>query len=78
LFEPTPFAIWCPRLVAESIATRGRRRTLFYASRTRELQLVQELANLRLLPPQPSPTTATPLRLRRRLRSRTALPPHTT
>lgn len=79
LFEPTSFGVWVPRLVAESLAARGRHRTSFYATRARELQLVQELAALRLLPPQPpSPANTPPLRLRRRLRSRTAVPPHTT
>lgn len=78
LFEPTPFAAWCPRLVAESVAALGRRPTSFYATRARELQLVGELAALRLLPAPHPPASASTLRLRRRLRSRTTLPPRPT
>lgn len=67
LFEPTPFPAWCASLVSEWRAAPRHRPTTFYASRPRELQLVDELRRLRLLEPAAGDAGSLP---RRRLRPR--------
>lgn len=48
LFEPTPFPRWCEQLVNGFMATWSGTPSKLYSTRTLELRLVQELAQLRI------------------------------
>jgi len=48
LFTPTPFATWCEHLVRETVSGDDRAGSKLYQTRAAELQLVQELARLRV------------------------------
>lgn len=55
LFEPTPFTTWCDQLVANFRSSWTGAPSKLYASRTHELRVVQELAQLRIPAVVPAP-----------------------
>jgi len=48
LFEPTPFLTWCEQLVVDFRTHWDGTHSRLYATRSLELRLVQELAQLRI------------------------------